>query len=233
MDIISTLTKEEVRHFKLFLKRSNTNVADAPVSQLFDNLRKNKDDSEIRQKKFKHLKANAFYRLKNLVDLNKSLLVLNYDKDDRILILNYLILSEIFLYKSEYEITYSFLCKAEKKAVEQEFYSILEIIYEHMIVLSRLYHDLPLPEIIKKKKTVIEKKYEIHTFNDMLAEITWRLKNSNFGSKGFDIVNELENIKNKLDDIELLEQSPSLRIQMQNNIRMMLLQKGELHFKRI
>lgn len=231
MDIISALTKEEVRHFKLFLKRSNIKVADAPVSQLFDSIRKNnyKDDKAIHERRFKDLKANAFYRLKNrmLVDVKKSLLVLNYDKVDRILIFNYLILSEIFLYKSEYEITYYFLCKAEKKAIEQEFFSILEMIYEHMIVLSRLYYDFPLPEIIKKKKAIIEKKKEIHAVNDMLAEVTWSLQKSNFGAKGLDIIDELDNIKSKLDSIELLERSPSLRIQMQKSIRMLLLQKGD------
>lgn len=231
MDIIRTLTKEEVRHFKLFLKRSNIKVADAPVSQLFDSFRKNKDknDKTIHKEKFKHLKVNAFYRLKNrmLVDVKKSLLVLNYNKDDRILILNYLILAEIFLYKSQFEITYDFLSKAEKKAKEQELYSVLETIYEQMIALSHHYFDLPLLEIIKKKKAVNEKKNEINAINDMLAEVMWRLQKSNYGVKGMDIKDVLDNIKKKLDNIELLEQSPSLRIQMQKSIRMMLLQKGD------
>jgi len=231
MNIIDTLTKEDVRHFKLFLKRSNIKVADAPVSKLFDVIRKGnyEDDKTIHQEKFNQLKANAFYRLKNrmLVDINKSLLVLNYNKVDKILILNYLILSEIFLYKSAFKIAYNFLCKAEKKAAEHEFYSILETIYEQMIALSHQYVDLPLLTIIKKKKDVVKRKEEINAVNDMLAEVMWRLQKSNYSAKGLHIVDELDNIKNKLDNINLIDQSPSLRIQMQKSIRMMLLQKGD------
>jgi len=233
MDIIKALTKEEVRHFKLFLKRSNTKVSDAPVSKLFDYLRKNvdKDDKIIYETKFKDLKANAFYRLKNrmLIDVNKSLLVLNYNKNDRILIHNYLILSQVFLYKSEYAITYNFLCKAEKKAIENEYFSILEMIYDQMIVLSRRYVDLPLPSILKKKKEIIKKKKEIQAINNMMAEVTWYLQRSNFRSKGLDIIGELDNIKGKLDDIELLERSPSLRMRIQESIRMTLIQKGDFN----
>lgn len=233
MDIIKALTKEEVRHFKLFLKRTNTKVSDAPVSKLFDYIRKNggNDDKAIHKTNFKNLKDNAFYRLKNrmLVDVNKSLLVLNYKRNDSTLIYNYLILSEIFLYKSEYAITYNFLCKAEKKAVEYEYLNLLEMIYDKMIALSHHYVDLPLLEILGKQKEIIEKKKEIQPIKHMMAEILWYLRQSNFGSKGLNIIDELESIKKKLDNIELLKQSSSVRIQMQESIKMMLFQKGDFN----
>lgn len=232
MSIINTLTKEEVRNFKLFLRRSNSSVSSAPVAKLFDCLRQNqfKDDKAILERRFSNTKPNAFYRLKNrlLTDLNKSLLVLNHDKNDRIIILNNIILSEIFLYKSEYAIAYKFLCKAEKKAKQNEFYSTLENIYEQMIGLSKQYFDLPLLDILERKRAVVEKKRKINTINDMMAEIRWRLQKSNYTAQETDIIVELDSIKNKLDNIHLIENSPSLKIKVQENIRMILLQKGDI-----
>lgn len=231
MEIIEALSKEDVRHFKLFLKRTNSNVSKAPVSILFDAIRKNKfiSDKEIHNKYFSELKRNAFYRLKNrmLTDVNKSLLVLNYDKDDRIMILNYLILSEIFLYKSEYKMAYDFLEKAEKKARKSDFFDLLNTIYEQMILLSRQFFDLPLDDILKKKRANYDQRKKIMEANDMLAEILWRFQKSNYAKQGKDVLEELDNIQKELENIHIIEQSPSLKMQIQVSIRMILYQKGD------
>jgi len=233
MDIIKALSKEDVRHFKLFLKRTNSNVSKAPVSILFDAIRKNKfnSDKDIQETHFSGLKKNAFYRLKNrmLADINKSLLVLSYDKDDRIMTMNYLILSEIFLYKSEYKMAYFFLEKAEKKAKGNEFFGLLDTIYEQMILLSRQFFDLPLDDILKKKRTNSEQRKKIMEANDMLAEVVWRFQKSNYAKQGKDILEELDNIQTALDNIHIIEQSPSLRMQIQVSIRMILYQKGDFN----
>jgi len=233
MDIIEALSKEDVRHFKLFLKRTNLNVNKAPVSILFDAIRKSKfdNDKDIHDKYFSELKRNAFYRLKNrmLTDINKSLLVLSYKKDDRILTMNYLILSEIFLYKSEYKMAYNFLEKAEKKASSNEFYGLLDIVYERMILLSRQFFDLPLDDILKKKTANFEQRKEIMEANDEMARIRWQLQKLNYEREDNYVLNDLDNIQAELQNIRIVENSPSLKFQLQEINSMIYLQKGDFN----
>jgi len=231
MEIILSLNKEESRNFKLFLKRSNTNVDTAPVNLLFDSYKSGtfKNDQEIYENSFSNLKKNAFYRLKNrmIEDIYKSLLILNYDKDDQINIHNNIILSEVFLYKSEYQIALKILKKAEQKALKNEFYSLLEIIYDKMINLSKHYSEVPIIEIIEKKNNILEKKQDASKLNDLVAQLTWHLLHSNFESKESNIMQKLDNIKSELAHSHLLETSISVQFQVHDNISYILLGKKD------
>jgi len=131
------------------------------------------------------------------------------------------------LYKSEYKMAYDFMKKAEKKATANEFYGLLGIIYEQMILLSRHYFDLPLDNILKRKKFNFEQRKKTMEVNDMMAEIRWRLQKSNYDKQGTNILEELDNIQTGLENIDILKKSPSLQIQIQESIRMILLQKGD------
>jgi len=231
MEIVKSLSKEESRNFKLFLKRSNVNIEVTPVNLLFESYKSGqyKSDTEIYETLFPKLKKNAFYRLKNrmIEDVYKSLLVLNYDKDDHINIHNQIILSEIFLYKSEYEIALKILNKAEQKAIKNEFYSLLEIIYDKMVNLSKHYSEVPIMEIIEKKNDILEKKQDASKLNDLVAQLTWYLLNSNFDPKEINIMEKLDNIKSELSNSHLLETSISVRFQVQDNVSYILLGKKD------
>jgi len=231
MEIVKSLNKEESRNFKLFLKRSNANVDTAPVNLLFDSYKAGtfKNDTAIYENLFSHLKKNAFYRLKNRMidDIQKSLLILNYDKDDHIAVHNNIILAEIFLYKSEYLIAFKILKKAEQKALKNEFYSLLEIIYDKMVNLSKHYSDVPVIDIIQKKNDILEKKQVASRLNDLVAQLTWYLLNSNFDPKEINIMEKLDEIKSELANSHLLETSISIQFQVQDNISYILLGKKD------
>lgn len=231
MDIVKSLNKEESRNFKLFLKRSNANVETAPVNLLFDSYKAGnfKSDSEIYENLFGSIKKNAFYRLKNrmIEDIYKSLLILNYDKDDHIIIHNNVILAEIFSYKSEYQIALKILKKAEQKALKNEFYSLLEIIYDKMVGLSKHYSEVPVMEVIEKKNDIIAKKQLSSKLSDLVAQLNWYLQNSNFDSKEINIMEKLDNIKSELSNSHLLETSVSIQFQVQDNISYILLKKKD------
>lgn len=231
MEIVKSLNKEESRNFKLFLKRSNTNIDTTPVNLLFDSYKKGsfKNDQEIYDNLFNHLKKNAFYRLKNrmIEDIYKSLLILNYDKDDQINIHNHIIISEIFLYKSEYKIALKILKKAEQKALKNEFYSLLEVIYDKMVDLSTHYSEVPIMDIIKKKNDLLAKKQHSSKLRDLVAQLNWHLRNSNFDSKEINIMEQLDHIKSELANSHLLETSTSVQLQVQDNISYILLKKKD------
>jgi len=233
VDIVNSLSKEEIRSFKLYLRRSLQKLDDAPVNVLFENYRKNlyKNDNEIYVALFPDVKKNAFYRLKNrmIEDIYKSLLQLNYDKNDEILIRNTIILADIFVFKSEFKIAYKLLNKAAQKAVKNEFFALQEIIYDKILALARQNSDVPVLEIIKKKNAVIEEKQKSSKVNDLIAELNYKLRKSNFQLKDQNIVESLDKIKNQLENSHLLETSTQVKFMVQNNISYILLSNSDYH----
>lgn len=231
MDIIDSLNKEEIRSFKLYLKRALLKLDDAPVNILFESYRdKNfRNDQEIYETLFPNLKKNAFYRLKNRMveDVYKSLLLLNYDKNEEILIRNTIILSDVFIFKSEFKIANRLLNKAEQKAIKNEFYSLLEIIYDKMIALARQNSDVPVIEIIEKKSAIVEKKEKDSKVNDLIAELNYKLRKSNFQLKDQNILESLDEIKKQLENSHLLETSTKVKFKVQNSISYILLSNGD------
>jgi len=231
MDIVNSLNKEEIRSFKLYLKRALLKLDDAPVNILFESY-KNKSfnsDQEIYETLFPNLKKNAFYRLKNrmIEDVYKSLLLLNYDKNEEILIRNTIILSDVFVFKSEFKIAYRLLAKAELKAVKNEFYSLLEVLYDKMIALARQNSDVPVIEIIKKKNEIVEEKQKDSKVNDLIAELNYKLRKSNFQLKDQNIIENLDEIKQQLENSHLLDTSTKIKFKVQNSISYILLSSGD------
>jgi len=231
MKLVNSLSKEELRKFKLFLKQQKARDNDFLVAKLLDAYKhyKNEDDNVIRFKVFPSINKNAFYQLKNrmIEGVFKSLLLLNYKKDEKILIKNYLTLAEVFIYKSEYELAYNILQKAEKKATKNEYFSLLNIIYSEIVKLSISFNQIPLPTYLAKKKEVLKKIEEYEKIEQLSLEIAWSLQKSNFYENGSTVLEELEDIKSKIENSDLLSQTPSLKISLQRTIRNALLQKGD------
>lgn len=231
MDIVDSLNKEEIRSFKLYLKRSLLKLEDAPVNILFESYKDKlfNNDQKIYETLFSNLKKNAFYRLKNrmIEDIYKSLLLLNYDKNEEILIRNTIILSDVFVFKSQFKIAYRLLGKGEQKAIKNEFYSLLEIIYDKMISLARQNSAVPVMKIIKKKNAIISEKQKDSKVNDLIAELNYKLRKSNFQLKDQNILESLDAIKKQLENRHLLEASEKVKFKVQNSISYILLSNGD------
>ena len=116
-EVISSLTKEESRFFKLYAERTNS-TKERKDLMLFDQLRK----SDITEEKLVNILSygnskNAYYRLKNrlLFDISKSLVLQHLNNEEDVLILHNLLLFRIFRQKQKNRVAEVFLKKAEKK----------------------------------------------------------------------------------------------------------------------
>jgi len=123
-NIIESMNKEQVRHFKLFLSRSHASDDRLDV-RLFDYMRRSGekyDESKIVKVLYPDGDKNSFYRLRNrlLRDVNKSLMIQHYDDDDFVYTLYLLSLEKYYLSKSKFRIALFFLKKAESQSKKTE-----------------------------------------------------------------------------------------------------------------
>jgi len=185
MELIDALSKEELRKYKLFLRQYRTSKEDLLVEKLFHAYKSSSgiSDHEIQEQVFPEFKKNAFYQLKSrmIEGIYKSMLVLNYKKDESILVKNYLALSEIFSYKSEFKISYNILKKALKIAEKSGLYQLQKLVYNKLIDLSLMYDEIQIGTYLIQKKEVNKKIQEIDNIKDFINEYTWHLKKSNYG----------------------------------------------------
>ncbi len=227
--IIKNLKKEEIRSFKIFMKRYER-AEEAKVSFLFDYIRDGiLTEDEIIKKLFPGNKPNmnAYYRLRNRLktELEKSLLISHHDLDNRIALMNIINLANIFTYKSQYEVSVYYLKKAEKAAIENEFYDLLELIYNELINLSHQFEEIDPIEYQDKRK-LNAKKNEISIAADHAVAAMWyRLRHSKFTSAD-EISSEIQNILKELRIANQIYNLPRVRIRIHGFVRDLLFQSG-------
>jgi len=229
MDLVESLSKEEIRNFKIFINRYKSDKDKLPVAKLFDLIKVNKlEDEDIHKHHFPDLKKNAFYRLKNRMnsDIYKSLLSLNFDKEEKISIHNYLVLASVFRYKNSFELSWKMLKKAESKAEKLDLDLLLHVVYDEIISLSHDLADIPLHEYFDKKKLLKQKTKKLSDLRDLLAEVSWRMKRSDFKSSQ-ELLGTIDSFEIELLDKESEADSVSAKIQTQEVIRNILLHNGE------
>ena len=231
--IIINLKKEEIRNFKIFTNRFQR-ADEVKVAILFDKLKGKKfdiSDPELVASLFPDdpENLNAFYRLKNRLksELEKSLLNLHHNLDERISTINLITLSSVFSYKSQYELSVHYLKKAEKSATENEFYDLLELIYNELINLSNYFNDLNPLEYIEKRKGLEEKNKLYVEANQAISAINYKLKNINFSKNPQDIGLRLEDILNELQIANEVYRIPKVKFSIYMCIRDILLQNRD------
>ncbi len=116
--VIGLMSKEEVRHLKLYLSRTNNHNERKDV-QLFDIVRKKfpeYDEEKICLQLYNHDDKNVLYRLKNrlLEDIGKSMSVHYFDNNAFAESQNYLALSRIYQQKRQFDIAFYYLKKPKK-----------------------------------------------------------------------------------------------------------------------
>ena len=132
--IVQSISKEEVRFFKLFLKRTdNKNRKD---TDLFDLIRRKNGDYTTKDA-LKKLKTNPnnYYQVKNRLyhELNNSMVWQHIWKDKQSKSFSFVLLSRVYKNKGELELSFHYLKKAEKEAIYSELYEVLSIIYSEII----------------------------------------------------------------------------------------------------
>ena len=229
-EIILSMSKEELRFFKLYASRTNSNKTRKDIL-LFDQIKKTDQFSESNfQQKHYDQNKNAFYRLKNrlLEDINKSLTLQYLDEEADLSLMKNIILSRIFHTKGKHIIALDYLKKAEKKAAQIEAYEILNIIYFEIIKLS---HDIPNIDVvnyIQKRKENNSARNKIQEIDDILAAVMYRLKKAqNFSGKKAPIINLLEKTVADFSQDKNIISSPKLRIKMFQAVSRILIQRHD------
>jgi hypothetical protein len=229
-DLVAYMNKEESRHLKLYLNRTNAS-GDRKDAVLFDYIRKsgeNYDEEKIVGKLYGGKDKNAFYRLKNRLkeDINKSLTLQYFNNEEGNTVFHNLTLSRHFQHKRKYDLAFHYLQRAEKKAVSIHSYELLDIIYSDYIRLSQETVTVNPEEYILKRKDNREQLNRLQEIDDILAALIYRIKVSqNFSKKEYRIIDLLQKTVNDFSSNPKLKESPVLRFKIYHAVSRILLQQ--------
>ena len=233
LKIIKNLKKEEIRNFKIYTNRFQRSD-EVKIATLFDLMRSGKyDDDEKKLIKIlfpgESENMNAFYRLKNRLktELEKSLLNLHHNLDERITAINLITLSSIFSYKSEYELSSYYLKKAERIAITNEYYDLLDLIYNQIMSLGHNFNEINPLEYIDKIKANSEKKQVINDANHAIAAISHKLRKANFTKRDEDISQILRRISAEMQIAAEIYNSPRVKFMVYQCVRDILYQNKD------
>lgn len=229
--LVVSLSKEEIRNFKLYIKRLSTSSSDDKRTLLFDFVKEGKfDDSEKKLQEFIYPNnRNAYYKLKNKLrsDIEESLLILHRQRDKRFPVYKRIELSHVFRYKSEYRTAFEYLQKAEKLAEKMGDFELLGTVYTEILSLASDFYRID-PEIyIQKRQENIDKNKHIQQANFLIATVNYRLWNSNFSGKEIELTQQLEKLQEDLMIEPEVAQTPYVQLAVNKCVRTVLLQNKE------
>ena len=227
--IVQSLSKEEVRFFKLFLKRTESkNRKDV---DLFDLIRRKNGDYTT-QDVIKKLKTNPnnYYQIKNRLyhELNNSMVWQHIWKDKQSKSFSFVLLSRVYKNKGELELSFHYLKKAEKEAIDSELYEVLSIIYSEIIQLSHELISIDVDYYIELKRNNIKILSEIDEIDLLLAKIMYDIKTKqNFGKSDGSLVKLIKTKYGKISKEKNLVNSPIFRIRLFKIYSRLLLQERD------
>ncbi len=227
--IVQSLSKEEVRFFKLFLKRTESkNRKDV---DLFDLIRRKNGDYTTKDA-LKTLKTNPnnYYQVKNRLyhELNNSMVWQHIWKDKQSKSFSFVLLSRVYKNKGELELSFHYLKKAEKEAIDSELYEVLSIIYSEIIQISHELLSVDVDHYIELKRNNIKILSEIDEMDLLLAKIMYDIKTKqNFGKSDGSLVKLIKTKYGKISKEKNLVNSPRFRIRLFKMYSRLLLQERD------
>jgi tetratricopeptide (TPR) repeat protein len=227
--IVQSLSKEEVRFFKLFLNRTdNKNRKDV---DLFDYMKKKKGDFTTKDV-LKKLETNPnnYYQIKNRLyhELNNSMVWQHIWKDNQSKSFSFVLLSRVYKNKGELELAFHFLKKAENEAIDSELYEVLSIIYSEIIKISHELLSIDVDYYIELKRNNIKILSEIDEMDLLLAKIMYDIKTKqNFGKSDGSLVKLIKTKYGKISKDKKLVNSPRFRIRLFKMYSRLLLQERD------
>ena len=227
--IVQSLSKEEVRFFKLFLKRTdNKNRKDV---DLFDYMKRKKGDFTTKDilKKLE-TNPNNYYQIKNRLyhELNNSMVWQHIWKDKQSKSFSFVLLSRVYKNKGELELAFHFLKKAENEAIDSELYEVLSIIYSEIIKISHELLSIDVDYYIELKRNNIKILSEIDEMDLLLAKIMYDIRTKqNFGKSDISLVKLIKTKYGKISKEKNLVSSTRFRIRLFKMYSRLLLQERD------
>ncbi|MCX6310590.1 MAG: hypothetical protein NT084_03040 [Bacteroidetes bacterium] len=230
--IIGMMNKEEVRHLKLFMGRTNAGEERKDV-ELFDYIRQHNEDydeTKIQHKLYGPRDKNALYRLKNrlLEDIGKSIALQYIDESDFNSVVHQLLLSRFFLSKSQSQIAFHYLGRAEKKAASADSPELLDLVYGEYVRFSQETLEINPSEYIKKRRANRETLNHLQEIDDVLAEVVYKVRTTqNFTGQDYRIIESLRKKVNEFSKQKATRNSIQLRFKIYHSLSRILLQKQD------
>lgn len=196
-EAVAVMTKEEVRAFKLFVKKVNVQAGRKDL-ELFDFVRKSGadyDEKAAYAQVYPDASKNTFHRLKSrlLHDINRSMVDLHLSNNDILRLWNFLSVVEFYLLRSHYELAFWFLRKAENLASKLGHLEALDIVFGMYIRLSHEIPDINPAEFIAKRGENAIQLHKVRALDDLLAMAVYRTKISQtWGGGGSELIQVLE-----------------------------------------
>jgi hypothetical protein len=230
--IIGMMNKEEVRHLKLFMGRTNAGD-DRKDVELYDYIRQHNEDydeTKIQLKLYGPRDKNALYRLKNrlLEDIGKSLILQYIDESDFNQVVHQLLLSRFFLSKSQSQIAFHYLSRAEKKAATADSPELLDLVYGEYVRFSQETLEINPSEYIRKRKNNREQLNRLQEIDDVLAEVVYKIRTTqNFTGQDYRIIEALQKKVSEFAKQKATRNSILLRFKIYQSLSRILLQKQD------
>lgn len=230
--IIASMNKEEVRHLKLFMGRTNSGPERKDI-ELFDYIRQRPEDydeAKIQARLYGTDDKNALYRLKNrlLDDIGKSLALQYSDESDFNQVAMNLQLARHFLTISQFPLALHYLGKAEKRAISVENHELLELIYSEYIRYSQETLGVNPSEYIRKRRENREDLTRLQEIDDILAEVVYKVRTTqNFTGQDYRIIENLRKRVAGLTPKKSSSKSIQLRFKIYHSLSRILLQKHD------
>ena len=227
--IIQSLSKQEIRFFKLFIKRTD-NKKRKDV-ELFDFIKKKGGDLKIKDA-LKKLETNTnnYHQIKNRLyhELNNSMVWQHIWKDNQSKSFSYVLLARVYKNKGELELAFHYLNYAEKEALGSELYEILSIIYTEIIQLSHELISIDVDKYIALKKENILILSEIDSVDMLLAKVMYDIKTKqNFGKADLSLYKIVKSKYIKIAKDKKLVNSARFRMRLFKMYSRLLLQERD------
>lgn len=233
--IITTLTSDEVRRFKILSNRFKADE-EKKLLVLFDAIRNGGYEAieeEVITQLYGDLSYNSknnYYRLRNklLFNIEKSLLFYHFNYKNTLEAHSNLQLALLLEERGLYKEMYYYLRKAEKVAIKNDQFNVLEVIYDEMIRLASKDIEVEVESILKNRKENFEKLKVIRMTSEVLGVISQQLKKRNFSrsKKNENILGLLEETRANLETHKEIFKSSSGKVMIFKTVSAILQQKS-------
>jgi len=229
-EIIQSLTKDEIRFYKLFVGRTKQSKERKDLI-LFDLIKKHPDEKQSKKVSDKlDITSNNYYQLKHRIynDLNNSMVWQHISKDQQSKSFRYVLLARVFKNKGELELAFHYLEIAEKEAISLELFEILSIVYSEIIELSHELISIDLKKYIDLKIQNSAILNEIEQTDLHLAQLMFDIKTKqNFSTSDPKLIEKLKESYALASKSKDIIDSPRFKMRLFKMYSRLLLQKKD------
>ncbi len=228
--LIISLSKEEIRNFKLYSSRFRYKGEDKKMIRLFDYIKSGQYDEydlTLTELLFSNASKNAYYQLKNrlIKEIEESLLLLHKPQNEEYSIYKLLQLVNVFSSKAEYDKSLFYLQKAEKLANKTNNTLVLNVIYDKwMDDIGSMMSETEIQGFEMKSLGNLENSLTEFKYKVLVSSLRTKLSKANFSSKSTQTIAEIldETIRTLKIENKALS-STKLRLRLNESIRNVLL----------